>query len=99
MIFQAYSFDDFKDRISNGETVICNYMLKAIRKGLSNNYKRVKVFAFEVKDQPGVRFDFFLDKEQWSFTLEGILDAYTRDELYEQCKEVYDLINQEKNRI
>jgi len=46
MVFQAYSFDDFKDRISNGETVICNYMLKAIRKGLLKNYKRVKVFAF-----------------------------------------------------
>ena len=81
MVFQAYSFDDFKDRISDGETLICNYMVKAIRKGLSKNYRRVKVFAFEVQDQPGVRFDFYLDREQWSFTLDGILAAYTRDAL------------------
>ena len=97
MVFQAYSFDDFKDRISDGETLICNYMVKAIRKGLSKNYRRVKVFAFEVEDQPGVRFDFYLDREQWSFTLDGILAAYTRDELYEQCKEVYELIQYKKS--
>lgn len=96
MVFQADSFEDFKERIGNGETLICAYMLKAIKKGLNRNFKRVKVFAFEVADQPGVRFDFFLDKEQWPITLEGILDAYTRDELYEQCTEVYSLINDKK---
>lgn len=96
MVFKADSFDDFKERLGYGEVVICNYMFKAIKKGLGRKFKRVKVFAFEVEDQPGVRFDFFLDREQWPLTLEGILDAYTRDEMYEQCQEVHSLINDKK---
>ncbi len=96
MVLQVKSFDEFKERLADGERIICDHMYKAIKKGLSKNWKKVKVFAFEVEDEPGVRYDFFLERHQWPLTLEGILDAYTREELYELCQEVFDLINKDE---
>jgi hypothetical protein len=92
MVLQVGSFEEFKERLGYGERVICDHMLKAIKRGLSKNYNKVKVFAFEVEDEPGVRYDFFLESHQWPLTLEGILESYTREELYELCQEVYDII-------
>lgn len=94
MVFLVKSFDEFKERVANGERVICDHMFKAIKKGLSKNYSKVKVFAFEVEDEPGIKYDFYLERHQWPMTLEGILEAYTREELYELCQEVFDLIKE-----
>lgn len=101
MVFQVKTFDEFKERIADGDRVVCDHMFKAIKKGLNKSYNRVKVFAFEVEDEPGVKYDFFLEKHQWPTALNGILEAYTRDELYELCQEVYDIIqnNPEINNL
>lgn len=92
MVIQVKSFEEFRERLAVGERVICDHMFKAIKKGLNRNFNKVKVFAFEVEDEPGVRYDFFLESHQWPLTLEGILEAYTKEELYELCQEVFDLL-------
>lgn len=93
MVLQVKSFEEFKERVAEGDRVICDHMFKAIKKGLNKNYSRVKVFAFEVEEEPGIRYDFYLERLQWPMTLEGILESYTREELYELCQEVFDLIS------
>lgn len=82
---EVESLESFKERAESADFEICKHIYAAIKKGMDKNYKTVKVFDLILKGDPMHEYSFTLSKEQWKKALSTCLDAYSNQELYEEC--------------
>lgn len=86
------SIEDFKEKAESANFEICKHIYPAIKRGIENNRKTVKVFDLILKGDPMHEYSFSLSKEQWKRALTTCLEAYTHQELYEDCIVIQKLI-------
>jgi len=86
------SLESFKERAESADFEICKYIYAAVRKGIDKNYRTVKVFDLVLKGDPMHEYSFTLSKEQWKKALTTCLEAYSTQELYEECIIIQKLI-------
>lgn len=79
------SLEDFKEKAENANFEICKYIYPAIKRGIEKQRRSVKVFDLILKGDPMHEYSFTLDKAQWKKALTTCLEAYSNQELYEDC--------------
>ena len=79
------SLEDFKQKAEGANFEICEYIYTAIARGIERKQKSVKVFDLIIKGDPMNEYSFTLAKEQWKKALTTCLEAYSNQELYEDC--------------
>lgn len=86
------SVEDFKERTEAADFRICQHIYPAIKRGVEKNRKSVKVFDLILKGDPMHEYSFTLDRNQWRRALTTCLEAYAKQELYEDCSIMQKLI-------
>lgn len=93
--------------VKEGTKVVLNESLKAIKKGIENNLKKVK--AFDVIDdsqeetndiiekmffsKPSQIYQVSFEKSNYESSLRGMIEQFEQYEDYEKCNECVELLN------
>lgn len=86
------SIEDFKQKAEEADFEICEHIYHAVKKGIEKNQRSVKVFDLVIKGDPMHEYAFTLSREQWEKALTTCIEAYSAQELYEECITIQKLI-------
>lgn len=87
-LFVINSWEDLDAALDAGDLDITNVIFGKIKKGVSRNFKRVKIFSVTLVDEPEYSYDWYLEKKEYSKALNNCLEVYEEKEMYEECAEI-----------
>lgn len=82
------NIQEFTRRTEDRDFEICQHIYTAVQKAMTKKMKAVKVFDLVLETDPSYVYAFSLDRSQWKQALQACLEAYTREELYEDCSKI-----------
>jgi hypothetical protein len=92
-LFEGYSFNEFRERIEGKDIEVASAIYEAIKKGYTRKVKQVTAFEFKQKGSDSI-YGFSLSREQWPLALSTCLEIYAEQELYEECIDIKNMLNE-----
>lgn len=92
-IFEFSSVGDLKSKVEGKDLYISIEVYTQIKKAFYSKVNRKKVTAFSAKVGNHDVIDFILERKQWKTSLNTCLDVFIRNEMYEECAIIRDILN------
>lgn len=81
------------DRMINSSNItIVNSIFNSIKTGVKRNSKKVCPFKVQLDTDPELFYKFEIQKNEWKNSLNKCLGIYEKNEMYERCGEIRDLL-------
>ena len=93
-VFEFKSVGDLKQKVEGKDLKISIEVFNQIKKAFYSKIKRKKVTAFSAKVGSHDIIDFILERNQWKTSLNTCLDVFVRNEMYEECASIRDMLNE-----
>ena len=93
-VFEFSSVGDLKRKVEGKDLLISVEVFNQIKKVFYSKIKRKKVTAFSAKVGSHDIIDFILERNQWKTSLNTCLDVFVRNEMYEECASIRDMLNE-----
>ena len=93
-IFEFKSVSDLKSKVESKDLELTTEVYNQIKKAFYNKVKRKKVTAFSAKVGNHDIIDFILERDQWKTSLNTCLDVFVKNEIYEECAIIRDMLNE-----
>jgi len=92
-VFEFKSVGDLKQKVEGKDLIISIEVFNQIKKAFYSKVKRKKVTAFSAKVGNHDIIDFILERNQWKTSLNTCLDVFVKNEMYEECAVIRDMLN------
>lgn len=92
-IFEFGSVSDLKSKVEGKDLYISIEVYTQIKKAFYSKVNRKKVTAFSAKVGKHDVIDFILERKQWKTSLNTCLDVFIKNEMYEECADIRDILN------
>jgi protein-arginine kinase activator protein McsA len=92
-VFEFKSVGDFKQKVEGKDLTLSLEVYNQIKKAFYSKVKRKKVKAFSAKVGSHDIIDFVLERSQWKTSLNTCLNVFVRNEMYEECAVIRDMLN------
>jgi len=89
------SQSDFQEMLDNKDFKLAKIIVENILKNLDNPKTNIHILTIICLDE-NTSYDISLEKKHFASTLEENLKYYIKEELYEKCTEIVDVINKLK---
>lgn len=93
-VFEFKSVGDLKQKVEGKDLVISIEVFTQIKKAFYSKIKRKKVTAFSAKVGGHDIIDFILERDQWKTSLNTCLNVFVKNEMYEECASIRDMLNE-----
>lgn len=93
-IFEFESVSDLKQKVEGKDLILSIEVYNQIKKAFYSKVNRKKVTAFSAKVGKHDIIDFILERSQWKTSLETCLNVFVRNEMYEECAVIRDILNE-----
>jgi protein-arginine kinase activator protein McsA len=93
-VFEFKSVGDLKQKVEGKDLSISLEVYNQIKKAFYSKVKRKKVTAFSAKVGSHDIIDFVLERDQWNKSLNTCLDVFIKNEMYEDCATIRDILNE-----
>ena len=84
---------EFKARLENSDLRMSIEIFSQIKKAFYSKVNRKKVTAFSARVGNHDIIDFVLERDQWKTSLNTCLDVFVKNEMYEECAVIRDILN------
>lgn len=92
-VFEFSSVGDLKRKVEGKDLQISIEVFNQIKKAFYSKVKRKKVTAFSAKVGGHDIIDFILERDQWKTSLNTCLNVFVKNEMYEECAVIRDMLN------
>jgi protein-arginine kinase activator protein McsA len=92
-VFEFKSVGDLKSKVEGKDLYISIEVYTQIKKAFYDKRNRKKVTAFSTKVGNHDIIDFVLERDQWRTSLNTCLDVFVKNEMYEECAVIRDMLN------
>lgn len=92
-VFEFKSVGDLKQKVEGKDLKISIEVFNQIKKAFYSKVKRKKVTAFSAKVGNHDIIDFILERNQWKTSLNTCLDVFVKNEMYEECAVIKDMLD------
>jgi protein-arginine kinase activator protein McsA len=92
-VFEFKSVGDLKSKVEGKDLYISIEVYTQIKKAFYDKRNRKKVTAFSAKVGNHDIIDFVLERDQWRTSLNTCLDVFVKNEMYEECAVIRDMLN------
>jgi protein-arginine kinase activator protein McsA len=92
-VFEFKSVGDLKSKVEGKDLYISIEVYTQIKKAFYDKRNRKKVTAFSAKVGNHDIIDFVLERDQWRTSLNTCLDIFVKNEMYEECAVIRDMLN------
>jgi hypothetical protein len=92
-VFEFKSVGDLKLKVEGKDLYISIEVYTQIKKAFYDKRNRKKVTAFSAKVGNHDIIDFVLERDQWRTSLNTCLDVFVKNEMYEECAVMRDMLN------
>ena len=93
-VFEFSSVGDLKRKVEGKDLLISVEVFNQIKKAFYSKVNRKKVTAFSARVGNHDIIDFVLERSQWKTSLNTCLDVFVRNEMYEECAVIRDMLNE-----
>jgi hypothetical protein len=93
-IFEFKSVGDLKQKVEGKDLKISIEIFNQIKKAFYSKINRKKITAFSAKVGNHDIIDFVLERDQWKTSLNTCLDVFIKNEMYEECASIRDMLNE-----
>lgn len=90
--FKVDSFESFVKRVEGKDLEISTEIYSKITKGHKRGFKKVKVFTIMVNNNE--RYDFEIERSEWSKALNTCLEVFAENDMFEECIEIKSILEQ-----
>lgn len=92
-VFEFKSVGDLKQKVEGKDLKISIEVFNQIKKAFYSKVNRKKVTAFSARVGNHDIIDFVLERDQWKTSLNTCLDVFVKNEMYEECAIIRDMLN------
>jgi hypothetical protein len=92
-VFEFKSVGDLKQKVEGKDLKISIEVFNQIKKAFYSKVNRKKVTAFSARVGNHDIIDFVLERDQWKTSLNTCLDVFVKNEMYEECAVIRDILN------
>ena len=92
-VFEFKSVGDLKQKVEGKDLKISIEVFNQIKKAFYSKVNRKKVTAFSARVGKHDIIDFVLERDQWKTSLNTCLDVFVKNEMYEECAVIRDILN------
>jgi len=92
-VFEFKSVGDLKQKVEGKDLKISIEVFNQIKKAFYSKVNRKKVTAFSARVGNHDIIDFVLERDQWKTSLNTCLDVFVKNEMYEECAVIRDMLN------
>ena len=92
-VFEFMSVGDLKQKVEGKDLKISIEVFNQIKKAFYSKVNRKKVTAFSARVGNHDIIDFVLERDQWKTSLNTCLDVFVKNEMYEECAVIRDILN------
>lgn len=92
-VFEFKSVGDLKQKVEGKDLALSIEVYSQIKKAFYSKVNRKKVTAFSAKVGNHDIIDFILERSQWKTSLTTCLDVFVKNEMYEECAIIRDMLN------
>jgi protein-arginine kinase activator protein McsA len=92
-IFEFKSVSDLKQKVEGKDLQLSIEVYNQIKKAFHSKVNRKKVTAFSAKVGNHDVIDFILERDQWKTSLNTCLNVFIKNEMYEECALIRDMLN------
>lgn len=89
--------DEFQEMVDNKDFRLSEAIVGGILKNINNKKKHVHVLSITCLEE-GEIYDITVERKHFAETLEENLPYYVREERYEDCQKIVNIINELKNK-
>lgn len=89
--------DEFQEMVDNKDFRLSEAIVSGILKNINGKKKHVHVLSVTCLDE-GEIYDITVERKHFAETLEENLPYYVREERYEDCQKIVNIINELKNQ-
>lgn len=89
--------DEFQEMVDNRDFRISEAIVSGILKNINGKKKHVHVLSVTCLEE-GEIYDITVERKHFAETLEENLPYYVREEKYEDCQKIINIINELKNQ-
>ena len=89
--------DEFQEMVDNKDFRLSEAIVSGILKNINGKKKHVHVLSVTCLDE-GEIYDITVERKHFAETLEENLPYYVREEKYEDCQKIINVINELKNQ-
>jgi len=89
--------DEFQEMVDNKDFRIAKAIVSGILKNINGKKKHVHVLSVTCLEE-GEIYDITVERKHFAETLEENLPYYVREEKYEDCQKIINIINELKNQ-
>ena len=89
--------DEFQEMIDNKDFIIAETIVNGIFANVDNPRKNIHLLSIVCIDE-GAVYDITVEKKHFATTLEENLVHYVREEKYEDCQKIADMISELKGK-
>lgn len=93
-VFEFKSVGDLKQKVEGKDLKISIEVFNQIKKAFYSKVNRKKVTAFSARVGNHDIIDFVLERDQWKTSLNTCLDVFVKNEMYEECAVIRDMLNE-----
>lgn len=93
-VFEFKSVGDLKQKVEGKDLKISIEVFNQIKKAFYSKINRKKVTAFSARVGNHDIIDFVLERDQWKTSLNTCLDVFVKNEMYEECAVIRDMLNE-----
>ena len=91
-VFEFKSVGDLKQKVEGKDLALSVEVYNQIKKAFYSKVNRKKVTAFSAKVGNHEIVDFILERNQWKTSLNTCLDVFVKNEMYEECARIRDIL-------
>jgi hypothetical protein len=92
-VFEFKSVGDLKQKVEGKDLTLSIEVYNQIKKAFYSKVNRKKVTAFSAKVGNHDIIDFILERSQWKTSLNTCLNVFVKNEMYEECAVIRDILN------
>ena len=92
-VFEFKSVSDLKQKVEGKDLTLSIEVYNQIKKAFYSKVNRKKVTAFSAKVGNHDIIDFILERDQWKTSLDTCLNVFIKNEMYEECAIIRDMLN------
>ena len=89
--------EEFQEMVDNKDFRLSEAIVSGILKNINGKRKNVHVLSITCLDE-GEIYDITVERKHFTETLEENLPYYVREERYEDCQKIVNIINELKNK-
>ena len=93
-VFEFKSVGDLKQKVEGKDLTLSLEVYNQIKKAFYSKIKRKKVTAFSARVGGHDIIDFILERDQWKTSLNTCLNVFVKNEMYEECASIRDMLNE-----